>query len=92
MYTQMCLEDQAILMIQIDGTRRHVYIKLRNFERMREVLQSTGGEAEYNNTNGEISCVQISMAGMGLRRVHIAISPRKCLVGLYGQSWLDMEK
>jgi hypothetical protein len=74
-YAQMCLEDQAILMVQIDGTKRHVYIKFRDSERMREVLQSTGGKDEYKHTNGEISCVRISMAGIGLRIVRIANLP-----------------
>jgi hypothetical protein len=74
-YAQICLEDQERLMVQIDGLKHHVYINFRDSERMREVLQSTGGEAEYKRTNGVISCVRISMAGMGLRRVRIANLP-----------------
>jgi hypothetical protein len=55
-YAQMFLEDQAILMMQIDRPKRHVYIQFRDSERMPEVLQLTGGEAEYKHkhTNGEI--------------------------------------
>jgi hypothetical protein len=51
-------------MVQIDGSKRYVYIKFRVSERLRDVLQSTGRKAEYKHTNGKISCVRISMAGM----------------------------
>jgi hypothetical protein len=75
-YAQMCLEDQEILVVQIDGPKRHVYIKFRDSEQMREVLPSTCWKAEYRHTDGEISCVRISTAGMGIRRVRIGnISP-----------------
>jgi hypothetical protein len=77
----MCLEDQEILMVQNDGPKSHVYIKFRDSARMREVLQSTGGKAEYKHTVGEISCVRISMAGMGLRSVRIAILHPEVLDG-----------
>jgi hypothetical protein len=42
-------------MIQIDGLKRHVYIKFSDPSRIQEVLTSTKGQAEYQDTNGEIS-------------------------------------
>jgi hypothetical protein len=42
-YAQMCLEDQ---MVWVDELKRHVYIKFRDSERMRKVLQSPGGKVD----------------------------------------------
>jgi len=42
-----------IRMVQIDGPKRHVYIKFRDDGRMQDMLHSTGGQAEYRHTNGE---------------------------------------
>jgi len=55
-------------MVQIDGPKRHVNIRFRDGGRMQDMLHSTGGQAEYLHTNGEISTVRISTAGMGTRR------------------------
>jgi len=62
-------------MIQIDGTRRQVYIKLIEIECVQALLQGTGGLAKYKHTNGEISTVRIDMAGMGTRKIRIANLP-----------------
>jgi len=35
---------------------------------MQDMLHSTGGQAENGHTNGEISTIRISTAGMGTRR------------------------
>jgi hypothetical protein len=42
---------------------------------MRDVFQSTSAKPEYRHTNGEISCVRISTAGMGISSVRIANLP-----------------
>jgi hypothetical protein len=55
-------------MVQIDGPKRHVYIKFRDDGRMQDMLHSTGGQAEYRHTNGEISTARISTARMRTRR------------------------
>jgi hypothetical protein len=39
----MRFNDQEVTMVQIDGPKRHVYIKFRDNKRMQDVLQSTGG-------------------------------------------------
>jgi len=42
---------------------------------MQDVPQSIGGQVENRHTNGEISIIRISTAGMGARRVGIANLP-----------------
>jgi len=62
-------------MMQVDGARRQVYIKLIDIECLQALLQGTGGQAEYKHRNGEISTVRIDMAGMGTRKIWIAKLP-----------------
>ena len=50
----------------------------------RDVLHSTGGQAEYRHTNSEISKVRISTARIGTRRVRIASLPREVSNGVIG--------
>jgi hypothetical protein len=54
---------------------RHVYIKFQNLDKLQAILRETGGKKEYRNENGEISRVQIEMAGMGIRTVRIVNLP-----------------
>jgi len=51
----MGLNDTEVTMVQIDGPKRHVYIKFRDNNRMQDGLHMTGGQTEYKYTNGEIS-------------------------------------
>ena len=74
-YTQLKLADDEVFMVQIDGSQRHVYIKLREATRVRQVIQMTGGQAEYRHNNGEISKVRVETAGLGTRKVRIANLP-----------------
>jgi len=62
-------------MIQIDGPKRHVYIKLSDPSRMPDILTSTTGQAEYRHTNGVISKVRIEAMVLGLLKVRIANLP-----------------
>lgn len=74
-YDQMCLNDQESTMVQIDVPKRQVYIMLREVGRMQDKFHSTGEQAEYYHSNGEISTVRISTAAMGTRRERIANLP-----------------
>jgi len=69
------LEDNEVLIVQIDGSQRHVYIKLRDNNRLQQVLHLTGGQAEHRHTNGEISMVLVETEGLGTRRFRIANLP-----------------
>jgi hypothetical protein len=71
----MFLRESEVVMIQVDGPKRHVYIKFSDPSRMQEVLRSTKGQAEYRHTSGEISKVRIESVGLGMRKVRIACLP-----------------
>jgi len=51
-YAQLSLDDNDVLMVQIDGSQRHVYKKLCDNNRLQQVLHLTEGQAEYRHTNG----------------------------------------
>ena len=62
-------------MFQIDGARRHVYIKLSTNDHAKEIIKNTAGQMSYKDDNGEISTVRIELAGMGTRKIRIADLP-----------------
>jgi len=62
-------------MIQIDGPRRRVFTKFNTSDQTQSILQSTKGKMEFQHDNGELSIVQIELAGMGTRRIRITNLP-----------------
>jgi len=62
-------------MIQIDGARRHVYIKLNTNDQANEIIKHTARQMTYKHDNGEISTVRIEFVGMGTRKIRIADQP-----------------
>jgi hypothetical protein len=77
-YDTMCLEEDEVAMVEIDGPRRHVYIKFREFQRKQEILTATNGRGEFRHTKGEFCKVRIEAAGVGMRQVRMANLPQKC--------------
>jgi hypothetical protein len=71
----MSLQEADVIMVQIDGPGRQVYLKLRDSTRMYDILWSTNGQGEFRRSNGEISKVRIEEAGLGKRRVRMANIP-----------------
>jgi hypothetical protein len=69
------LQDEDVRMIQIDETRRCVYIKFHSRERTLALLQETSGGVELRHGNGELSGVRIELAGMGVRCIRLANLP-----------------
>jgi hypothetical protein len=69
------IAEEDLQMIQIDGPRRHVYIKFEHPEPMLMTLNEAEGGKEYRHENGEISIVHIEPAGMGMRQIRIANLP-----------------
>jgi hypothetical protein len=53
-------------MVQIDGPKRRVYIKLATSEQMQSLFHSTDRHMDYRHDNGELSSVQVQLAGMAL--------------------------
>ena len=64
-------------MIQIDGPRLRVFIKFTNGVCMHRLLQDTAGTQGFKHDTGELSQVNISIAGMGIRKDRIANLPPK---------------
>jgi len=62
-------------LIQIDGPKRHVYIKLSDPPRIQDILTITTGQAEYRHSDGVISKVRIEAVGLAIRKVRIANLP-----------------
>lgn len=62
-------------MIQFDGIKRQVYIKLIDKECALALLRSTNVQGEYKHHTGELSIVNIAVAGMGTKHVRIANIP-----------------
>ena len=71
------IEEHKVCMIQIDGIKRQVFIKLVDKESLHDLLSEMGGRAEYNYPTGELSIVSIDMAGMGTKRIRVGSLPPK---------------
>jgi hypothetical protein len=62
--------------LQIDGSKRKLYLKFLSVDKMYSVLQETGGTQEYYHESGEISNVVLELAGMGVRKMRLVnLSP-----------------
>ena len=72
---QLKVTEHSVLTIQIDGTRRQVYIKFKEFKSVQDILDATKGETIYKYVTGEITPVRLMIAGMGTRRIRLANLP-----------------
>jgi hypothetical protein len=62
-------------MIQIDGPRRQVFVKVIDVQYVHDILQMIQGTAEYKHSNGVVSVVRTEMAGLGIKCVRITNLP-----------------
>ena len=53
------IPQHTVSMIQMDGIKKQVYIKLIDKECVLALLRSTNGQAEYKHPTGELSIVNI---------------------------------
>ena len=74
-YTALRLPEGDVQMIQIDGVRRQVFIKMANSEKVLAVLRDKGEQVDYMYPTGETFSVSLAVAGMGMKRVRIANLP-----------------
>jgi hypothetical protein len=74
-YTSLRIPENDVQLIQIDGARWQVFIKLTDSEKVHAVLRDTEDKVEYKYPTEEISLVSIALAGMGTKRVTVASLP-----------------
>ena len=65
------IPEHTVSMIQIDGIKRQLFIKLIDNAYVQALLRETNGQAEYKHHSGVLSIVNIAIAGMGTKRVRI---------------------
>jgi hypothetical protein len=66
-------------MIQIDGIKKQVYVKLTDKEYMLSIINGTRGHGEYKHHTGEIFPLEITVAGMGYKKIRVANLPPEIL-------------
>jgi hypothetical protein len=71
----MCPQEEEVAMVQIDGHKRHTYIKFIDYNKVQKTLTSTKEHGEFLHKNGVISKVWIEAADLETRRVGIANIP-----------------
>jgi len=74
-HERLDVAEATVLMIQIDGPKRQVFVHFVDLQYVHNVLQTTRGQSGYKHPNGEISPARIEMAGMGTKRVRIVNLP-----------------
>ena len=74
-HVNMKLEPTDVIMIQIDSTKRQVYLKLHDDKLVHSLIRTTTGQLKYKHPSGEVSNVTIEMAGTRTTRVRLANLP-----------------
>jgi hypothetical protein len=69
------IQDHSVQIMQIDGIKRHVYMKLEEHDTVQALLRDTAGQAEYKHPTGEMSIVQLALAGLGTKCFRVANLP-----------------
>ena len=79
LHAEISIQEQKVQMIQIDGIKRQVYVKLTDNDYMLSIINGTEGHGEYKHHTGEISPVEIAVAGMGYKKIRVANLPPEVL-------------
>jgi hypothetical protein len=74
-HSQLQVEEHSVLLIQIDGLRRQVFIKFTDPSYVHDILHVTHGTTVYKHTSGKISTVRLEIAGLGTHRIRLTNLP-----------------
>jgi hypothetical protein len=89
-YASLRIPEGDVQMIQIDGVRGQVFLKLTGSDKVTAVLRDTGDQVECKYPK-ETFHLSLAMAGMGTKRVRVANLRRKCPTKRYGLHSPHME-
>jgi hypothetical protein len=85
------IQEQKLKMIQNDGIKRQVYVKPNDRDYVLSIINETGRRGEYKHTTGDISIVEIAVAGMGYKKIRVANVPaeenRRLAADFIGPIW-----
>jgi hypothetical protein len=70
-YATLKLPDSNVHMIQIDGIRWQVYIKMADDEKVLAVLQQWGGQTEFKFSTGQVAPFTLVMVGLLTKRIRV---------------------
>jgi len=91
-YASLQIPEHNVQMIQIDGIKRQVYTKMVDNDCVLAVLRDTGSQTEYTYPSGELSIVNLALAGVGTKRIRIANLPPEVSRDTLGQLMYRMAK
>jgi hypothetical protein len=74
-FATLQLPDDEILMVQIDGPTRCVYIKFVTSKKMDNHSSRILGQHEYKHPTGEITQIHVKQTGLGYRSVRLTGLP-----------------
>jgi hypothetical protein len=74
-FAELPIPAHNIQMIQTDGIKRNLYIKLVDSECVYALLRETEGQAVYKYPTGELLHVTIELASLGSKRIRVANLP-----------------
>ena len=63
-FEKLAIPETEVRMIQIDGIKRQVFLKVNNAEVLEEIITRTQGTLTYEHKEGIISQVKIGIAGL----------------------------
>jgi hypothetical protein len=91
LHSQLQVSEHSVVIIQIDGTRRQVFIKFTDLHFVQDIQNATNGETVYKHSTGEIYPVRLMFAGMGTRRIRLANLPRNSPLLHFGMTSRNTE-
>jgi hypothetical protein len=74
-YEELRIPEDQLRVIQIDGTKKQVFLKLIDDNSVQTLLTKTQGQVFCKHTNGERSLVTEEQAGLGKKKIRVANLP-----------------